>query len=86
MRGLNGHPAHVQAALVHVLADHPVPADWRVVADERDDGERWRIGLSGPRDVELVVGAETRPEPMVSCGKPEPSAQTHYRVLSTGPR
>jgi hypothetical protein len=60
-----------------------VPADWHVARTIAEGPDRWRVAVAGPDDLDLVVVAETRPEPMVSCGKPEPSDQTHYRVLST---
>ncbi|MCL2543657.1 MAG: sucrase ferredoxin [Nocardioidaceae bacterium] len=86
LRGPTGHPAHVQAALAHAYAGHPVPGDWRVL-DVRETGpDGWRITLAGPSSYDLEVVAETRAEPMASCGKPEPSDQTHYRVLSSAPR
>lgn len=80
LRGVTGRPAYLQAALAHALAAHPVPADWTVErADATGEGE-WRVLLSGPTPLELLVHTRTTPEPMVSCGKPEPSDQTHYAV------
>ncbi|GAB2967963.1 sucrase ferredoxin [Nocardioides montaniterrae] len=83
LRGLTGHPAYVQAALAHVLTDHPVPGDWQVLGSLADAADRWEVDLAGPRSLTVAVLAETTAEPMVSCGKPDLSPQTHYRVLSS---
>jgi hypothetical protein len=82
LRGLTGHPAYVQAALAHVLADHPEPGEWRVLGTLAAGHDRWEVDLAGPVAQTVTVVAETTPEPMVSCGKPELSQQTHYRVVS----
>lgn len=85
LRGPTGHPAYLQAALSQALANHPVPADWAIAAvDDVGPGE-WRVRLTGPEPLVLDVRATTSEEPMVSCGKPEPSQQTHFTV-STAPR
>jgi len=83
LRGLAGRPAYLQAALAHALAIAPVPGEWSVVDARADGSDRWRVELAGPRALTLEVSATTSAEPMVSCGKPAPSEQTHYRVLST---
>ncbi|HJQ05948.1 MAG TPA: sucrase ferredoxin [Nocardioides sp.] len=80
LRGVAGHPAYVQAALAHALGDHPVPAAWTVDGVEPVAAGEWRVTLAGPSPVTLEVRAHTGLEPMVSCGKPEPSEQTHYAV------
>lgn len=80
LRGLVGHPAPVQAALAHVGAGYD---DWTVGSVERDPRQEaaHRVGLDGPNGrVTLRVTAYQAQEPMVSCGKPEPAPQTHYRV------
>jgi hypothetical protein len=82
LRGTTGQPAYVQAALAHALARHPVPADWQVGEVVAEGADRWTVRLTGPEELSLGVVATTSPEPMVSCGKPEPSEQTHYRVAS----
>lgn len=80
LRGLAGHPAPIQAALVHVGAGYD---DWVVSHAERDPRQdsTHTIELEGPDGpVTLRVTAYQTQEPMVSCGKPDPAPQTHYRV------
>jgi len=80
LRGLTGHPAPVQAALAHVGANYD---DWVVSHAERDSQQDLThdVSLDGPGGrVTLRVTAYQAQEPMVSCGKPEPAPQTHYRV------
>ncbi|GAB3851885.1 sucrase ferredoxin [Nocardioides maradonensis] len=80
LRGVAGHPGHVQAALAHALDEHTVPADWTVRGVDPVAAGEWRVRLDGPSPLTLDVRARTDLEPMVSCGKPEPSEQTHYAV------
>jgi hypothetical protein len=81
LRGLVGHPAEVQAALAHVGAGY---GDWVVShaeSDPRQDSTH-SVELQGPSgSVRLRVSAYQTQEPMVSCGKPDPAPQTHYRVV-----
>jgi hypothetical protein len=81
LRGLVGHPAPVQAALAHVGAGYD---DWVVSRVERDplQDSTHNLSLTGPDgSVPLRVTAYQAQEPMVSCGKPDPAPQTHYRVM-----
>jgi hypothetical protein len=76
LRGLNGHSGPAQTAIAVAMSDsgnHGLD-DWHVV-DEDDS----RVDLSGPLGV-LSYRIETTvdAEPMVSCGKPAPSDQTHF--------
>ena len=89
LRGLAGHPPHVQAAIADVMAG-PGPAlvdRWRPrrVTGDRESG--WQVELDGPDGpLRVRVTATERAEPFVSCGKPGLESQMHYAVSRERPR